>query len=264
MSGFSAGWLALREPYDLRARNRTVLEAVVAAFADHPSVAVVDLACGTGATVRAVAPHLPAAQTWRLVDNDLSLLARAAEAPGWAGTTPVPIDLSRDLEAALAGHVDLITTSALLDLVSAEWLERLAVETAVRALPIYAALSYDGRIALDPPDAADAEVIAAVNAHQRSDKGFGPALGPAAAPAAITRFEQLGYAVTHGTSDWVFGPDDRAIQEEVCAGWAGVARETGALSLALAAKWLTYRRDAIAAGRSSVRVGHVDVFARPA
>ena len=76
MSGFSAQWLALREPYDLRARNATVLAAVAAAFADQPAVAVVDLACGAGASLRAIGPHLPPRQSWRLVDNDLGLLAR--------------------------------------------------------------------------------------------------------------------------------------------------------------------------------------------
>jgi hypothetical protein len=61
----------------------------------------------------------------------------------------------------------------------------------------------------------------------------------------------------------VFGPDDRDIQLETCAGWAGAARETGALSLEAAAGWLTRRRDTIAAGGSSIQVGHVDLFARP-
>ena len=87
--------------------------------------------------------------------------------------TGVPLDLNRDLEAALDGPVDLVTTSALLDLVSETWLERLAVEIAARAIPLYAALSYDGRIALTPADPLDAAMVAAVNAHQRTDKGLG-------------------------------------------------------------------------------------------
>ena len=42
------------------------------------SISVVDLACGTGATLRAIGARLPARQNWRLVDNNLSLLAQAA------------------------------------------------------------------------------------------------------------------------------------------------------------------------------------------
>ncbi len=73
-------------------------------------------------------------------------------------------------------------------------------------------------------------IVAAVNAHQRTDKGFGPALGPAAAALAIARFEALGYSVVHGASDWVIGPDDRDIQTEMLTGWASAAREIGRIA----------------------------------
>jgi hypothetical protein len=265
MSGFSSEWLALREPFDARARNAQVLDAVLAAFADRPSVTIVDLACGTGSTLRALAPRIAARQFWRLVDNDLGLLLRASASahPARASITTLPLDLTRDLEAALDGAVNLVTASALLDLVSAEWLERLAVEAAVRAIPIYAALSYDGRIDLAPSDPGDVAIVTAVNAHQRSDKGFGVALGPSAAAAAVARFEALGYSVMQGAADWVIRSGDREMQLQLLAGWAGAAREIGAVSLAEAAGWLTRRRDAVAAGRSSMRIGHVDAFARP-
>jgi len=265
MSGFSADWLALREPYDVRARSPAVLDAVVTSLETYPSIRIVDLACGTGSTLRALAPRLPIQQNWRLADNDLSLLARATAMPRpeRVTVTAVPLDLNRDLEAMLDGPVDLITTSALLDLVSESWLERLAVETVARSIPLYAALSYDGRTKLSPADPNDAAVVAAVNAHQRTDKGFGTALGPTAASCAIARFEKLGYSVIQGASDWVIGPDARDFQMEIFAGWASAAREIGDLSLADAAGWLTRRRAAVTARSSSIRIGHVDFFARP-
>ena len=260
MSGFSAAWLALREPFDRRARNNTVLDALAQTFADHPSVNIADLACGTGSTFRAVSPRLPPGQRWRLYDHDLSLLARAG---GPANVTTVPLDLSHDLEAALDGAVDLVTTSALLDLVSHTWLERLVTETAARRLPVYAALSYDGRAELDPPESVDGQIVAAVNAHQRTDKGFGAALGPDAAQFAIDGFRQLGYSVVQGASDWVFGPNDREIQIETLSGWATAAREMETLALSDVTHWLTRRHELVAAGRSTIRVGHVDFFALP-
>jgi SAM-dependent methyltransferase len=262
---FSASWLALREPYDLQARNTDARNAVAAAFKGAPSLRIVDLACGTGSTLRALAPHLPPHQRWRLADNDLSLLARASETahPDGVTVSATPLDLNRDLEAALDGAVDLVATSALLDLVSEAWLERLAVEIAARAIPLYAALSYDGRVELSPGDPLDAKIVAAVNAHQRTDKGFGPALGPTAASFAIKRFEALGYSVVHGASDWVIGPDGSEMQTEILSGWASAAREMRDPPLPDIVEWLTRRHAAVAAGRSSMRVGHVDFFARP-
>lgn len=265
MSGFSEGWLTLREPYDRRARSAAVLDAVAAWAASRASIAVVDLACGLGSTLRTVSERLPRRQSWRLVDNDLSLLARAAalSLPPDRTVTAVPVDLARDLEAALDGPVELVTTSALLDLVSHDWLDRLVTEAAARRLPVYAALSYDGLATLDPVDPLDSAVIDAVNQHQRRDKGFGPALGPEAAAAAPGRFEAVGYTVTQGASDWVFGSKDTEIQTEVLTGWAVAAREVGESSIGDIINWLARRRDHIAAGHSSMRVGHVDFFARP-
>jgi SAM-dependent methyltransferase len=265
MSAFSLEWLALREPFDLRARNVDVLDAVVTAAAGYSAITVVDLACGTGSTLRAIAARLPARQSWRLVDNDLSLLARAAPSQPISGRTvnTIPIDIAHDLEAALDGPVDLVTTSALLDLVSDPWLTRFATESAVRLLPVYAALTYDGRITFDPHHTLDAAIVEAVNRHQRGDKGFGSALGPLAAAAAVREFEAIGYTVAHGPSDWLLEPQDRRIQTEFIAGLAAAAREIGSLPLADVIGWVERRHDHITSGHSTIRVGHVDLFARP-
>lgn len=260
---FSAEWLKLREPFDRRARNRDVLDAVFTAYANKTAITIADLACGTGSTLRTLNPHIKARQHWRLFDNDLSLLARAPESdPPQLLVQTLPVDLNRDLEMALDGLLDLVTTSALLDLVSDEWLERFAVEAAVRSVPVYAALSYDGRATLSPIDPMDDAVIVAVNKHQRTNKGFGPALGPDAARTAVARFKRVGYTVVSGEADWVFGPNDKEIQHEMVAGWATAAREVGE-SVADVAGWMLRRRELIDAGRSSIRIGHVDLFAKP-
>jgi hypothetical protein len=265
MSDFPAAWLALRERYDGLARSKTVLEAVAAFAADRPSIAITDLASGTGATLRAIAMILPKQQIWRLIDNDLGLLARA----GALGPSPdiqmttILVDLARDLEKALDGHVDLVTASALLDLVSDAWMERLTVEIAARRLPFYAALTYDGAVSFDPADPLDEPIISTVNRHQTKDKGFGPALGPAAASSAIRRFEMVDYRIIQGRSDWILGSKETEMQTELVAGWAGAAHDTGTISTDETARWLASRRNAIQAGTSSIRVGHVDFFATP-
>jgi hypothetical protein len=265
MSRFSVNWLALREPFDARARNARVLDAVVGLLENRPVLGLVDLACGTGSTLRALGPRLSARQHWRLIDRDRALLASAAAAPVPKGATVeiMPLDLNQHLDAALAAGADLVTASALLDLVSGNWLERLAAGIATRAVPFYAALTYDGRVELAPPDPLDQAVIDAVNAHQRTDKGFGPALGPEAARAAMDRFRAFGFAIVHGTSDWRVGPDDRAMQEALLSGWSTAAGETGRLSPSRLAAWRMRRQEALAAGRSAIAVGHVDFLACP-
>ncbi|HKN11349.1 MAG TPA: class I SAM-dependent methyltransferase, partial [Pseudomonadota bacterium] len=122
---------------------------------------------------------------------------------------------------------------------------------------------YDGRTVLEPSDELDRDMLAAFHAHQRTDKGFGPALGPSAAARAAERFEQVGYAVMQGRSDWVLRAVDLAIQEALFAGWAEAETTSAALSSERVSAWLARRRSYLAAGRSRLRVGHVDIFARP-
>jgi SAM-dependent methyltransferase len=265
MSRFPAEWLALRERFDAAARNPSVIDAVTLSLAARPSVRVLDLACGAGSTVRTLHSRLPVRQHWDLVDNDPDLLALARNAIREDEITlnTVRLDLNRDLETVLDNRVDLITISALLDLVSQAWLDRFLGEVGTRALPVYAALTYDGRTDLSPADPLDALMIAGVNAHQHTDKGFGHALGPSAADATIAGFKRLGYSVMSGDSDWVIGPDDHAVQIELLNGWAAAAREMGTLSKTDIDDWLARRGLMVTGGRSSMRVGHVDVFAFP-
>lgn len=263
MSSFSLQWLALREPYDRRARNTAVLATVARSVAMHPSVTIVDLACGTGATLRAISGALPQRQSWRLVDNDLSLLARVQPVSSAdVAVRAIPLDLAHDLETALDGPVDLVTTSAFLDLASAEWIERLVTEIAVRNLRFYAALTYDGRVALEPADPSDGAIVAAFHRHQCTDKGFGPALGPAAAATAIGLFERIGYTVERGASDWALGPAD-TLQAEVLAGFAAAAAEIGGVATSAIESWVARRKSLRAAQILRLRIGHTDFFAYP-
>src|SRR5262249_61618357 len=98
-------------------------------------------------------------------------------------------------------------------------LSALIAAVAPRGLSFYGALTYDGGAVAEPRVRHDLELLTGFNLHQRTDKGFGPALGPTAAAHAAKGFEEFGYAVVQGHSDWVFGPDDRAIQDALSAGW---------------------------------------------
>jgi hypothetical protein len=266
MSCFSADWLGLRERYDERARNPAVLAAASASVEKKSLIRVVDLASGLGSMLRALAPRLASPQMWRLVDKNPELLAFAGQMMTPSAALAVEfcgLDLSHHLEGALDGKIDLVTASALLDLVSEGWLDQLLSEIGSRRLPFYATLTYDGRAEIEPADPLDVAIIAATNTHQRTDKGFGAALGPTAVRAATARLESVQYSVVTGASDWLIGPDDREIQMKIFAVWVSAAQGIGGISHSDGVEWLARRRDAVLAGCSSIRVGHVDFLATP-
>ena len=257
MSGFSAGWLALREPADAAARSEAVVSFVIGgpARAAPQHGRLLDLGGGTGSNIRYLSSRLPSPQQWTLVDDDPALLAHAP-----AGVTTHRADLNAMVDdAGLFLGAALVTASALLDLVSAEWLATLVLRCRAADAPVLFALNYDGRIECRPQDQDDEEIRRLVNAHQRRDKGFGPALGPEAAAKAVAMLTAAGYTTKQDRSDWTLRPDARDLQRELVNGWAIAALETAPEKQAIIETWRSRRLAHIDAGRSRILVGHVDV-----
>ena len=281
---FSADWLALREPADAAARSASLAGSSMDGRPRAEPIRVLDLAAGTGANARYLVDRLPREQDWLLVDLDASLLAQVPErmarrmsAPGrvvstdehgvrvtGAGRPPIRLTTRRvDLAAlddpALFTNRDLVTASALLDLVSETWLRVLAARCRKAGAAALFALTYDGGMRCTPEDPDDARIRDLVNRHQRTDKGFGLALGPDAVVAAEHCFAAEGYQVRRERSDWMLAPAMTAIQMQLVDGWAQAAREIAHDDVSSIEDWRRRRLAFIDRGVSAIVVGHEDI-----
>ena len=267
MSGFAPAWLELREPFDRMARSADLLHRFARWSASRSRLAIVDLGSGTGSNLRALAGALSCARSWTLVEHDPALIAAGTAALAKSGMATkaayARLDLAHHLAKAISEGTGLVTASAFLDLVSASWLDELAALVLERRAALYLTLTYSGDLCWQPGAELDREVQLLFDAHQRTDKGFGPALGPAAARALEARLA-LGPGELHaGASDWRLGPGDRAIQTALLEGYARAATELAPARAAAIAGWRDERMRHIEAGRSTHRVGHVDLLWLP-
>jgi len=280
MTGFSAQWLALREPADHRARDIALQSIVIhdlerlARMRAGP-LQLVDLGSGSGSNLRALAPLLPEHQHWTLVDYDPALLEAArAACVAWAdqvvaNDTPLKLiknnkhitisfrceDLSHNIEAVLAEPADLMTAAAFFDLVAVDWLERFC---GLLSTPLYTVLTYNGIENWTPPEPSDAAMLKAFHAHQQTDKGFGAAAGPTAAGVMEKLLHARGFVVSSASSPWKLDTNDHALIEQLATGSAGAVRDTGLVSQQEVESWQRSRSQA-----STCEIGHTDLYARP-
>lgn len=284
-------WLRLREAADAKSRSAALADAITAALPQDRSVSVLDLGTGTGSNFRYLVERLPPQQRWLVVDRseillrDLELRSRAwALARGYrvdrsthTGTmftlagarvncrvTVQARNLSQLDDLSIFDGRDLVTASALLDLVSEEWLRTLAQRCRHVGAAVLISITYDGRFSCQPEEPEDEMIRNAMNLHQRRDKGLGgPAQGPDAAGCAERCFAEVGYRVMSDTTDWVLGADASAMQRVLVDGWAQAAMEVIPGHSAAIASWLARRLAHIEAGRSGLTVGHRDLAAWP-
>lgn len=261
MAGFSADWLALREPSDHGAVNAVVRHALCQHFAGRDSLRIVDLGSGTGSNLRGLSPYLTARQSWTLVDHDPGLLA-LVHPPAGADLKfeTTQRDLSGGDIRELVDGADLVTASALFDLVSSEMIARMARQIADAGAVFYTVLTYDGIVAWLPGDPLDGAMRALFNKHQQTDKGFGPAAGPTATDRLAEAFSAAGYTIHRGSSPWVVSESKRALRLAIDEGWAGSVRDLGELSSDDIDAWLQRR---LSANDGVTIVGHEDLLALP-
>lgn len=252
-TSFEPDWLGLREPADIAARDAGLL-ARAGALAAGGGV-VLDLGAGTGSTARAFAAVGISEANWRFVDQDPGLLhAAQASCPD---AECVLADLAQVDDLPMEG-VSLITASALLDLMSEHWVKGLFDRATALRLPIYSALNYNGAMRWAPSDARDADITAAFNIHQQTDKGTGPALGPAAAKTLAGIARAAGWQVATAQSDWWLEAEHAALQVALVAGIAAAAHEAGAPD---AQAWGADRR--ALANKALAVIGHDDILVIP-
>ena len=281
-------WLRLREPADVHSRAASLVLDIAESLARHDPLRVLDLGTGTGSNIRYLAERLRGPQQWLAIDRSAELLAALPERfRAWA--TPRGFDVvTRNGSCVVRGpHFEseiqtrqqdlgvlgdhrvfdgrhLVTASALLDLVSEQWLRSLAEHCRTAGALALFAITYNGRFSCEPREVEDDTVRDLVNRHQKTDKGLGGvAAGPEAAAVAERCFAEAGYRVRRESSDWVLGPAEHPLQRLLIDGWAEAASEIVPGSAAMIAGWRARRLAHLDAGRSSVVVGHDDLAAWP-
>jgi hypothetical protein len=250
-------WLALREAVDHASRSRNLVDLLLDALPTARPLRVLDLGAGAGSNIRFLSACLPGPWAWRAVDRDAALMTRLP-----AGVEARCLDLGRLDDPELFSGVRLVTASALLDLVSPQWIGKLAARCRDVDAAVLFALNYNGWSSSTPVDPDDHFVLDLFNRHQRSnDKGFGLAAGPGAVDDTVNAFTRVGYEIRTARSDWNLAPDADRLQIALIEGWACAASEMAPRDLDRIGRWLGRRLAHVRAGRSQIMVGHVDLAA---
>ncbi|WP_439284797.1 class I SAM-dependent methyltransferase [Salinicola halophyticus] len=281
---FSDQWLTLREPADHLARDAQLTHAADRWLTRRATPArpletqrtLVDLGCGSGSNLRYLAPRLHGTQHWRLIDHDAELLAHArlrCEHLSSADTQPIHLEsrhssLTEAWEHGLQG-ADLVTASALFDLLTPADVEALADTCQNHGCAVLFALSVDGHIRFHDASGAplfsddDRFMLAALETHQHRDKGSGPAMGAQASRHLREAFHRRGYHIREATSPWRLGPESLTLAESLLAGWRSALHEQLPQLSSRVDRWHGERLEGLMRDKLTLTVGHKDLFATP-
>lgn len=277
-SQFAADWLTLREDADFTFRSKQLpSKAAEWLKARAQTWHMVDLGAGRGSNMRYLAPFLPSPQHWTLVDHDAALLKEAktsvdALQENSAMTVETLCTSLDSLDHAPLQAAQLVTASALLDLVSRPWIEGLVAHCVKHRQALLMALSVTGEWGFTDTqgepvaDDEDHWLLSLFIAHQRRDKGLGDALGGQAHEALVEALEQANYHIEQARTPWRLEAGNRAHQPLMRAlieGWAEAATEQAPEAATRIGEWRDRRMQSVARGETGLWVGHCDLLALP-
>jgi hypothetical protein len=275
---FDADWLSLREPADAAARSKALVNRLDAWLADRKSVHIVDLGAGHGSNLRFLGPRLHGHQEWLLIDHDPELLKHACRHLTVRSTDghPIPVQGRSGNLNELAGMTltrpDVLTTSALLDLCSRQWIKTLVEHMASWRCAGLFSLNVNGRRFFIDQDGQeivnhdDAQMAAWFNEHQRQAKGLGPALGPDSVTVLAAELERVGFLVFQESTPWhcpAGDADTSTLVRALVDGWRLAALEIAPEHGEFIDRWHRERMEWLNRNQAGLVIGHIDLLTVP-
>lgn len=262
---FDDAWLALRKPADHQARCPQLTAQTLGWLAQYEQPVAVDLGTGTGSNYRYLAHRVPERTQWHLLDQDERLLDRLQQR--LEDQSQVTIQqawlTAESLDQQIPEAANLISASALIDLVSADWLQALSEAAARRRAAVLIVLSYSGDFRMSPEHPDDARLRELVNDHQHRDKGSGGAAGPEATRLLADNLTARGYDVVVTDSPWQLDREHGDLKKALMAGWVEAAAEQLGEWPAWLVQWHHTREQEAKDGILEITVSHQDLFASP-
>ena len=245
---------------------------------------LLELGAGSGSLFRWLAPIVGRTQHWLWLDNDDALLERGihltahwAQRLGYAvqrseegteltlqtprGTWSIEArgyDLNDPPSMLPLDEADAVTCSAVLDLFSEDWLDELL--HAIVQRPFYAAINVIGRDRIRPHRLEDELIWRGYILDQVGNARLLDPLGPDVPNVAREVCKELGLQYVSTRSDWIIRRQHHAMLRYMIGFVTNAARQALPQYRRRVDRWERRRRQEIAAGRCTLRIGHVDVL----
>ena len=159
-----------------------------------------------------------------------------------------------------SGDPQLVTCSALLDVLTTEQIQAVCSAVIDNRVPAFFSLTVTGGLRLSPTDPHDQLLLAAFNDHQRRAGGG----GPEATTLTVNLLREAEFAVTTQETPWRLTAKsgmafvDQMLEERLAA---AVAQDPALARTAAA--WLESRRAQLAGGLLQIELDHCDILALP-
>lgn len=287
---FATDWLEERYRFDVAARNPQVEAACLQYLSTCSPINIIDIGTGTGANFIYLAEKFPQSQRWVLVELNPDLLKRArTRLTAWATANgyhikpgksslhfkkdqqQIQVDFLKgsflDLPRLLPlKDYDLVTASAVFDLLSKDMIQNLAQTFHENRLALLATLNYESMSYL-PIDPADEQWIGLYEAHMQRQQEFGQALGPNCSAYLESCFARLsGEQLLRAPSRWQIEPADTEMHRHLLG-----FMETSLLEITVnghsgkdLTAWLEHKKQQLKTQQLRLSVVHSDLFIAPA